>query len=67
MIPSGALKLSVRQVEGDDPPPLMCTGEATFSILCPVLSSADQKSQGSPRRSPAEGHKDDKGPGASPI
>jgi len=45
---------------------LLCSGEATMRILCPVLDSPVQNRQGSPR-SPAEGHKDDKGPGASPI
>ena len=32
-----------QQVEGDDPLPLLCPGEATFRILCPVLSSPEQK------------------------
>ena len=42
-------------------------GKAISGVLCPVLGSAVQKRQGSPRRSPAEGCKDDRGPGASPI
>jgi len=45
----------------------LCPGEATLRTLCPVLGSAGQKRQGSPRRSPAEGHKHDEGPGASPV
>ena len=50
-----------------DPPLLLCPGEATFRILCPVPDSPVQKRQRSPRRSPEEGHKDDQGPGASPA
>jgi len=33
----------------------------------PVLGSLVQKRQSSPGESPVEGHKDDKGPGASPL
>jgi len=33
----------------------------------PELGSSVQLRQGSPRRSPVEGHKDDEGPGASPV
>ena len=33
----------------------------------PLLGSLVQKWQGSPGESPAEGHKDDKGPGTSPL
>ena len=50
-----------QQVKGGDPPPLLCPGEATFRLLCPVLSSPGEKRQGSPRGSPEEGHKDIKG------
>ena len=42
-------------------------GEATFKILRPVLGSSVQNRQGSPRKSPVEGHKDNKEPGASPV
>ena len=54
-------------VMGGDSLPLPCPGEATFRTLCPVLGSLVQKRQESPRRSPAEGHKDSKGSGASLI
>jgi len=54
------------QAESGDPPPLLCPGEAAFRILCAVLGSLVQKRQDSPRRSPVESHKDDKGHGASP-
>ena len=59
--------MASRSVEGGDPPPLFCPTEVTFRIMCPFLGSSFQKRQGSPRRSPAEGHKDDKGPGAFPL
>ena len=38
-------------------PPLLCPGEATFRVLCPVLVSPVQKRQESLRRSPVDGHK----------
>ena len=50
-----------------NPYPLFCPGEATFRLLCPVVGFLAQKRQGSPRRSAIKGHRDDKGPGASPI
>ena len=56
-----------QQAEGGDPPPLFCPSETTFRIPHAVLGSPVKIIQGSPRRSPAEGHKDDKGPGASPV
>jgi len=46
-------------VKGGDPPPLLCSGQAIFRILYPVLGFPVEKRQGSLRRSPAEGHKDD--------
>ena len=36
-------------------------------LECCVQFCIPQKRQESPRRSPVEGHKDDKGPGASPV
>ena len=54
------------QVEQGDPPPLFRPGEAMFRLLYPVLGSPVEKRQGSPR-SPAQGHKDDEGPGASSV
>ena len=60
-------KVCGQQVKGGDPPPLLCPGVATFRLLCQVLGYTVQKRQGSPRRSSAEGHKDDEGPGASPV
>ena len=59
-------KKYIEREEGD-PPPLLCPGDATFRILRLVLGSPVQKRHGSPRRSPAEGHKYDKGPGVSPA
>ena len=35
-------------------PPLLCPGEPTFRLLCPVLGSLVQERQESFRRSPAE-------------
>ena len=63
----GCMKKHGQQVKGGDPLPLLCPGQASPGVLCPVLGSPFQKSQGSPRRSPAESHKGDQGAGASPI
>jgi len=41
--------------------------EATFRLLRPILGSSSSKRQGSPKRRPAKGHKNDKGPGAYPV
>jgi len=67
MVSWGALKRTWPQVEGNDTTPLLFSGEAIVRILCPVFGSSVQKRQESPRRSPAEDHKDYKGPGVSPI
>lgn len=32
-----------QEVVGDDPPPILCPGEATSEILCPVLRSPVQE------------------------
>jgi len=52
-----------QQVKGGNPLPLLCSGEASPGVLCPVLGSPVHKRQRSPGKSPAEGHKDDAGPG----
>ena len=46
---------------------VICPGQASPEVLFPVLGSLVQKRQGSPGKSPAEGHKDDTGPGASSL
>ncbi|GAB0190296.1 mitochondrial enolase superfamily member 1 [Grus japonensis] len=48
-----------QQVEGGYPPPLLCPGEATSGILCPVLGSPVPDRQGTTGDSPEEGYKDD--------
>jgi len=45
----------------------LLTFKRDFIVFINDLDSPLQKRQGSPVRSPAEGHKDDKGLGASPI
>ena len=49
------------------PAGLLCPHEATFGLLCPILDFSVQKRQGTSREIPVEGHKDDEGPGVSPI
>lgn len=55
------------QAKGGDPFPLYPTGEATPGALCPVLGSPVQEIHGLTAASPVQGHKDDKGIGASSI
>ncbi|GAB0183888.1 mitochondrial enolase superfamily member 1 [Grus japonensis] len=57
----GCIKKSVasRSTEGAYPHPLLCPGEATSGIWCPVLGSPIQERQGTTGESPAEGYKDD--------
>ena len=67
MVSRGALKRVWPTGQGGDPPSLLCPGETTFGILCPVLGSSVQTRQGFPIKSPMEDHEDNLGPGASPI
>ena len=41
----GCIKECGQQVKGGDSAPLLCSGEATFRIVCPVLGSPGQKRQ----------------------
>lgn len=52
---------------GGGTPPLLFPGEATPGPLYPVLSFSVQERQRTPRKDPAESHKDDERPGASPL
>jgi len=48
-----------------DPSPLLSTGEATPSVVCPVLGSPVEERHGCTGESPANGLKVDEGSGAS--
>jgi len=58
------IKKNGQQIKGGDPPRLLCRGEAAPVVLYTIPGSPVQKQQGSPGKSPIEGQKDDKGPGA---
>lgn len=53
----GCIKKKKCGQQGDDPLPLLCTGEATYGVLCQVLGSSAQERQRTTGESPAEGHK----------
>ena len=54
-----------QQVKEDTPPPLLCLGEATSGVLCPLLGSTVKERQQTTGDNPEEGHEDIVGPGAS--
>ena len=63
----GCIKRSISSRSKEVITPPFCPNQASPGVLYPDLGSLVQKRQGSPGESPAEGHKDDKGPGASPL
>jgi len=63
----GCIKGSVARRWREGIFPLLYTAEVTSGVPCPVLGSSVQERRGSPGESPAEGHKDDWGPGAPPV
>jgi len=51
----GALNSAWPEVKGSHLLPLLCPGEATFILLCPVLGLSVQKRQVSPRKKDSSG------------
>jgi len=56
-----------QQVEGGDPPALLCPWEVTSVVLCPDLGFSVQERWGTTGKDPMVNHKDDRWSGASPI
>ena len=48
-----------QQVEGGDPAPLLCAGEASPAVLHPDVESSAQERHGPVGACPEEGHKND--------
>ena len=48
-----------QQIEGGDPAPLLCTGEASPRILCPHVESSVPERHGPVVVCPEKGHKND--------
>jgi len=46
-----------QQVEGGEPPPLLCPDEDISEVLCPGLGFSVQEGQGTSREIPLEGHR----------
>mgnify|MGYP001857186689 CR=1 FL=1 len=53
------LKKHGQQVEGGDPAPLLCAGEASPEVLCPDVEPSVQERHGPAGVHPGEDHKND--------